>query len=55
MGGDAVAGFLETFQRGFALDAHAIVFETLDQQLFMLVLREYFDERVRRQAFADTV
>ncbi|VVO38618.1 hypothetical protein PS718_05588 [Pseudomonas fluorescens] len=51
----AIASLLEMLQCGVALDADAIVFEALDQQLFMLVLREYFDERVGRQALADAV
>ncbi|CAI8749332.1 hypothetical protein EMIT0232MI5_130167 [Pseudomonas sp. IT-232MI5] len=55
MRGEAIAGFLETVQRGVAFDRDVIVFETLDQQPFMFILREDFDERVGRQAFADAV
>ncbi|MNN24150.1 hypothetical protein D3C81_1375700 [compost metagenome] len=55
MRGEAVAGFLEAFQGGIAFDRDAVVFKTLDQQPFVLILREDFDECVGCQAFADAV
>ena len=50
---DAVNGFLESLKLGVALHRDAKGFEAFDQQPFVFVLGEYFEEGVRRQALAD--
>ena len=55
MRGEAVAVFREAFQRRVALDGYVVVFEAVDQQPFVFVLRVHFQKGIGCQAFADPV
>src|SRR5581483_5737981 len=53
--GDTIGRLSKTEKLGLPLDTHAQRFEPFDQKLFVLVLRKYLHERVRRQPLADAI
>ena len=53
LGGDAAQSVAEADQLDLPLDRDPEGLQPLDQQLLMLVLREYLQERIGRHAFAD--
>ncbi|MCY1454323.1 hypothetical protein D9M71_713810 [compost metagenome] len=52
-GGDTVSGLLETFELGVAFHRDAEGLQAVDQQPFVFILGEDFEEGVGRQALAD--